>query len=321
MPNLLRACFAVFLVASVTGAHAQAPQFPAKPVRLVVGFSAGSQSDILARMISPALSEIWQHPVVIENRPGATGQLGAAVVAKAVPDGHTLLFSSSSFVINAALHQSLPYDPLKDFAGVSQIGFTTSVLVVSPALGVKSVKDLVTLGRERPGKLLFGSTGVGSSTYMNGEMFRMAADIKVVHVGFKGQPEFLVEIMGGRIHFAVAGLGSALPLIKDGRLLPLAVGIPLRSPLLPDVPTLEEILPSYKKDGSYALLAPAGTPRATLQKISRDFSRALAQPEVLEKMRGIGFVPAPTNPEEHNRIIRTQIENFSNVVRVAGLRQ
>ena len=303
-------------------AHAQtAPQFPSKPVRLVVGFSPGSQSDILARILGPKLSETWRQPVIIENRPGATGQIGASIVAKASPDGHTLLFTSASFVINAALQSSLPYDPLKDFAGVTQLGFTTGVLVVSPALGARSVRDLVALAQQRPGKLIFGSTGVGSNTHLSGETFRMAAGVQVTHVGFKGQPEFLIEIMAGRIHFAVPGLASALPLIKDGRLLPLAVGTPQRSPVLPGVPTIAEVLPKYEKDGSYALLAPARTPRPVLQGISKDVARALADREVLEKLNAIGFIPAPTTPEEHDQILRAQINTFSGVVRLIGLRQ
>ncbi len=304
----------------VTHAFAQLEAFPAKPVRLVVPFSAGSQTDIVSRTVGPKLAETWGQPVVIENRPGASGVIGADVVAKATPDGHTLLLTSSSFVIGAAMHTNLPYAPLRDFAGVTQIGYTTGVLVVAPSLGIKIVKELVALARERPGKILWGSTGVGASTYMNGELFRMASDIKITHVGFKGQPEFIIEILAGRVHFAFAGLGPALPFIKDGRLLALAVGIPRRSPILPDVPALAEVLPGYEKDGSYALLAPAKTPRAILGKISKDTARALDDMAVKQKLQTFGFVPAPTTPEEHDRILRAQIETFSKVVRVAGLR-
>ncbi len=317
--------FATAVAASMAVAAAQdvaqaQQNFPSKPVRIVVGLAAGSQSDIVARMIGRRLSEIWGQPVVVENRVGAGGTLGAAVVAKATPDGHTLLLASSSFVISAALHSNLPYDPLRDFAGITQLGFTTGVLVVGSTLGVKSVKDLIALAQARPGKIFYGSAGAGSSTHMSAERFKIAAGINTVHVGFKGQQEFLIEILAGRIHYAMAGLGPALPFLKDGRLLALAVGIPRRSPVLPDVPALVEVVPGYEKDGSYALLAPARTPRPILNQISKQVARTLNLPEVKQQLDSIGFVPAPTSPEEHDQILRAQIESFSKIVRIVGLR-
>ena len=316
-----------FVCAALTGfalvavhVFAQTQPFPAKPVRLVVPVSAGSQNDIMARILGPKLSDLWGHPVVIENRPGASGVIGADVVAKATPDGHTLLLTSAAFTISAAMSPALPYSPLRDFAGVTQVGFTTGVLVVAPSLGVKTVKEIIVLAQERSGKLLWGSVGVGSSTYMNGELFKMASGVKITHVGFKGQPEFIIEILAGRIHFAIAGLGPALPFIKDGRLLALAVGSPQRSPVLPNVPALAEVLPGYEKDGSYAMLAPAKTPRSIVNKIGKDVARVLDLAEVRQKLQAFGFVPAPTTPEEHDRILRAQIETFSRVARVAGLR-
>ena len=318
----MQATCSLVLVAIFAGAgKGQAQQaFPAKPVRIVVPFSPGSQTDIVARLVGPKLNGIWGQPVIIENRAGGSGVAGANLVAKAEPDGHTILLTSSAFVIGAALQNHLPYDAIKDFSGVTQIGYTTGVLVVSPELGVKSVAELIQFARNHSTKLLAGSTGPGSSTFMNVELFRMAAGVQVTHVGFKGQPEFLVEILGGRIHIAVAGLGPALPFIKNGRLLALAVGTPVRSSVLPDIPAMAEILAGYKKDGSYALLAPARTPRAIINRISSDIGRVLDLADVREPLERIGFVPSPTSPEEHDRILRAQIDTFSGIVHQAGLR-
>jgi tripartite-type tricarboxylate transporter receptor subunit TctC len=308
---------AVALVAGPAGAQ---QKFPGKPIRLVVAFTAGGTPDTLARMIAPRIGEAWGQPVVIENRPGAGGTLAAAIVAKAAPDGYTLLATSPAFAITAALHSSLPYDALKDFAGVAEIGYSTTALVVAPSLGVKSVKELIALAHAKPGFLLFGSAGAGSATHIGAERFRSAAGIKAQHVGFKGQPEFLIEIVAGRVHFGSAGLGPALPFLKDGRLVALAVATPQRSPVLPDVPAAPEVLPGWGRDGSQAWLAPAGTPRAIRAQISREMARALTHPEIKERLTNVGFQIAPSTPEEHEKRLRADIEAFSKVVRDAGLR-
>jgi tripartite-type tricarboxylate transporter receptor subunit TctC len=242
------------------------------------------------------------------------------MVAKAPPDGYMLLWTSAAFTISAALYSDLPYDPFKDFAGITRIGIGTGVLVVSPALGVKSVQDFIAYAQARPGKVLMGSSGAGSSTHMTGERFRLGAGIHSVHVGFKGVPEFLVEIMAGRIHFAIGGLATALPPIKEGKLLALAVTTPERSPLLPEVPALPEVMPGWTREGASALLAPAGTPRPIVMKISKEVGRILGLPDIRERMLTMGFVPDPCTPEEHERFLRAQIETFSGIVRLAGLR-
>ncbi len=296
------------------------PKYPTKPVRIVVGFSVGSATDITARMIGPRLSEKWGQPVIVENRPGAGGTLSAAVVAKATPDGHTLLLISASFAIGAALHASLPYDPLKDFTGVAQIGASAGALAVAPALGVRSVRELIALAQERPGKIFFGSAGAGSGIHMTAERFKMLAGIKSVHVGFRGQPEMLIEILAGRVHYGFPGLATSLHFINDGRLLALAVVTTKRSPLLPDVPTMAEVLPGFERDATHALLAPAGTPRFILRKVSADVASVLDLPEVRQQMQAMTFEPAPTSPEELDRIVRKMIGTFSMIVRSAGLR-
>lgn len=303
----------------VTPGYAQTGQkFPSKPVRVVTG-AFGSPSDILTRTIGPKLSEIWGQPVVAENRAGAAGMIGANLVAKAAPDGYTLLLISAQFAILAALQSNLPYDPLKDFAGVTQIGFSTSALVVAPALGVKTVKEFIAFAQAKPGQIFFSSGGAGSSTHINAEQFRFAAGIKAVHVGFKGTPDALIEVLGGRVHYCIVGLGAALPFIKDGRLVALAVSTPERSPLLPSVPAMAEVLPGFGREGSHSLLAPAGTPRPILNQISKEVGRILNLPDIKERLQAIGFHLEPTTPEEQDRIVRAQIATFSEVARRLGL--
>jgi tripartite-type tricarboxylate transporter receptor subunit TctC len=314
----LRIAIAAAIVATPGFTHAQ-QKYPSKPIRLIVPFSPGGTSDFLARTIIARMSESLGQPLVIETRTGAGGTIGAAIAAKATPDGYTLLISSAAFTITAAMQKNLPYDPLKDFCGITRLGFSTTALIVPPALGVRTTKDFIALALEKPGQIIFSSAGFGSSTHLNGERFRLAAGIKVKHVGYKGASDAMVEVMAGRAQYAIVSLQSSLASIKDGRLVALAVGTPQRSSLLPDVPTIAETLPGYARDGSHALLAPAGTPRAILNQISQEVRRVFELPEVKERLGNFDFVAAPTTPEEHDRILRADIATFSGVVRVAGL--
>ena len=295
-------------------------KFPVKPIRLVVAFTPGGTTDILARMVAPGMGETFGHPLVIENRPGAGGILAATIVAKAPPDGYTLLATSASLPINAVLNDNAQYNPLKDFASVGELGYSTTVLVVTPSLGVRTVKELVTLANSKPVKLLFGSTGAGSSTHLSAERFRIAAGFKAQHVGFKGQSEFLIEIIAGRIHFGSSGLIVSLPFIRDGKLVALVVATPQRSPVLPEIPAAPEVLPGWGRDGAQAWLAPAGTPRAIRERISKELARQLAQPETRERLQNMGFNVASTTPEEHEKNLRADIEVFSRIVKEVGLK-
>ena len=300
---------------------AQAQQkFPTKAIRFVVPFSPGGGTDTLARIIAQKMGENWGQSVVIENRTGAGGTIGANIVAKATPDGHTLLVSSPGFVISGALHHNLPYDPLKDFVGVTHLGVSKSMLVVTPTLGVKTLKDFIELAKARPGKIFFSSGGHGSSTHMNGERFRLAAGIKAVHVGFKGSSDAALEVIAGRVHYVITGLITVLPYIQDGRLVALGVLAPTRSPLFPDVPTLAEVLPGYTRDGSHVMLAPAGTPRAIVHQISNEVRRIFELPDVKERLKHYDYFLAPTTPEGLDKILRADIATFSEVVTLAGLR-
>ena len=294
--------------------------WPTRPVRLIVGFSPGSATDISARLLAPKLAELWGQPVVIENRSGAGSSIASAMAAQATPDGYTLLVISASFAINAVLRSNTGYDPLRDFTSVTQIGYSTGALVISPSFGIKSVKELIAAANERPGKILYGSAGAGSGIHMSTERFRMSAGIKITHVAFKGQPEMLIENLAGRVHLGMPGLGTSLGMIRDGRLLALAVVTPKRSPLLPDVPAMVEILPSFRRDASHALMAPAKTPRYIVNKISKDATRVLDMPDVKKQMEAIDFIPAPTPPEEFDKILRAMLVTFDEVARAAGLK-
>jgi tripartite-type tricarboxylate transporter receptor subunit TctC len=290
-------------------------------VRIVIGFSPGSATDITARLIGPKLSEIWGQSVIYENRSGAGGTLASTTVAQATPDGHTLLMVSAAFAITSVLQKDLPYNALKDFRGVAQIGSTTGALTVAPSLGVKSVKEFIALAKERGPKMLYSSTGAGSGIHLSTERFNMVAGIKPTHVAFKGQPEMIIEIVTGRVHYGFPGLGSVMPFIKDGRLPALAVNTPKRSPQLPNVPTLLEFLPDFERDAAHGLIAPARTPKPILAQISRDVARVVQMPDVKERMYAISFDPGTTTPEEYDEILRKQIEIFTKVAKAAGLLQ
>jgi tripartite-type tricarboxylate transporter receptor subunit TctC len=290
-------------------------------VRIVIGFSAGSSTDFTARVVGPKLSELWKQPVVFENRSGAGGSLANAMVAKATPDGYTLSMISASFAVNAVLAVKAPYDPVKEFDAVAQIGYSTSVLTVSSSLGIKTVKELIAMANANPGKFFFGSTGAGSGTHMTTTRFNMAAGIKPTHVAFKGQPELLIEIVTGRVHFGIPGLGASLPMIREGKLVPLAVVTPKRAPQLPDVPAMVEVLPTFERDATHGIMAPAATPRAVREKISRDIARVLENPEVRKQFEAINFVPAHMPPDEYQKVILGLLVSFERVAREAGLKK
>ncbi len=300
-------------------AHAQQQKFPSKPIRMVVPFSAGSQTDILARLLGQKMNENWGQQVVIDNRPSAGGTIAAGIVASAPADGHTLMVHSVGHAINASLYSRLSFDTLRDFAGVSQIASVPNVLVVSNTLGVKSVKDLIALAKQKPGAINFGSAGIGSGTHINGEQFKVAAAIDVVHIPYKGTPEALTDTMTGRIHLFFSPLVPALPFIREGRLVALAVSTSARSPVLPDVPTVAEAaLPGFEYDQWYGMLAPRATPKPVLDQISKEVARILDLPDVRKTFQTQGAVAKPSTPEQFDAFIRAEITKLAKVIKAAG---
>ena len=313
----LLALTAIFTMPAI----ALAQNFPAKPIRMVMSTTAGSQPDAIARMIAQKMSERWGRPVIVDNRPGAGGALAAPLVAKAAPDGHTLLYVLPNFVISPALHPGFNYSSLKEFAGIGQIGFSTNLLVATPSLGAKTINDFITVAKAQPGKIIFGSSATGSASHLSGMRFNTLAGIKVVHVAFKGGPDAAIEILGGRTHYTVATLGVALAFIKEGKLLALAVTTPQRTPVLPGVPSLSELMPEFKNtETSHGLLAPAGTPLPIRQQISKELARDLDLPDIKERLNTIGYVIAPSTPEAYDKILRDQFETVVKLVQDAGLR-
>jgi tripartite-type tricarboxylate transporter receptor subunit TctC len=297
-----------------------AQNYPGRPIRMVVAFTAGSASDLLARRIAPKMSENWSQQVVVDNRAGAGGTLAAGIVAKSAPDGYTLLVHSIAFAMNAALYSRLPYDPLRDFSYVSQINVSTSLLVVSPKLGVKSVSELIALAKQKPGQLSYSSSGIGSGTHLNGEMFKFAAGIDVVHVPYKGVPEALLDVATGRVQYFIAPLVPALPFIRDGRVLPLAVTTARRSSVLPDLPAMSEFLPGYDFQSWFGVFAPAATPRPIVDKLSREIARIVDLPDIAKQFAAQGEEGRSSSPEEFSRFVRGEIERYRKVVKAAGIR-
>ena len=312
------ACIAAAVVASAAMAQ---DNFPDHPIRFIVPFTAGSATDIVARTVGESMSRTLGQPIVIENRPGAGGTVGANVVAKSTPDGYTLLVPSAGHVANPGIYKELPYDTLKDFAGVTPLASLPNVLVVSPAKGYKTVKDLVANAQAHPGQLNYASAGKGSATHMNAEIFRDAAKFDAVHVPYKGTPEAMTEVIGQRVDFFFAPLASSLPQIKDGRLQALAVGTAQRSPLLPDVPTTVEA--GYPKSDYIfwvGLLAPAATPKPVIEKLNAAALKALADPAIHEKLRTLGAEPMPMQPAEFDAFLREETARMTKVLQAAGIK-
>jgi len=298
--------------------------YPARPVHILVGFTPGGGPDITARYLAQKLGETWKQQVIVDNRPGAGGTLAAHAVARAAPDGYTLLSVSSAHAVAAAIYPKLPYDTQKDLAGVTQTAASSYVLTVAPALGVGSVAELIARAKANPGQLNFSSAGVGSGTHFAGEMFKAMAGIDVVHVPFKGIPEALTETVTGRVQFFMAPIANAVNLVREGKLKGLAVSSAKRDALLPDLPTVAEAgagsgLSGYESILWFGLLVPAGAPRALLAKLNRDATRVLEAPETRQRWAPIGLDPRPTSPEDFDRLIRDDIAVFSRIAKSASI--
>ncbi len=300
---------------------ALAQNFPTQPVRFVVPFTAGSGTDIIARTVGEAMSRGLGQPVVIENRPGAGGTIAAALVAKGEPDGHTILVHSSGHALNPAIYPNLPYDTLKDLTGITPLASLPNVMVVSPQRGWKTVADAVAAAKARPGALNYASAGQGSATHLNAEKFKLQAGIDAVHVPFKGTPEAIGDIIGGRNDWFFAPLASALPLIKDGKLQALAVSTPQRAPALPQVPTTVEAgVPGSEYIFWVGMIAHAGTPPAILKRLNDEAIKALDNPEVKERLARVGADPMPMTQERFNAFIRSEMETAARIAKAANLK-
>ncbi|MES2191582.1 MAG: tripartite tricarboxylate transporter substrate binding protein [Pseudomonadota bacterium] len=305
----------------VSTAWAQAPagqDYPNKIIKIIVPFTAGSATDIMARIVGEKLSASMGQGVVVENRPGAGGTLGAAQVAKAEPDGYTLLVVSTGHVVNPALYGSLPYDTVGDFAGVSPLAALPSVLVVGAGSPIKSVSDLIAQAKANPGKLNYASAGVGSATHVNAEKFRAVSGIQLTHIPFKGTPETIVEVSSGRVDFMFTPVLASIPSIRDNRMRALAVSTAKRSSALPDVPTVAEAgVPGFVFDFWIGLLAPAKTPRPIVNKLNAEVRKVMAQPDVIERMAKLGAEPMPMAPERFDAYIKEEFNTLGAIMKAA----
>jgi tripartite-type tricarboxylate transporter receptor subunit TctC len=295
--------------------------FPGRPIRVLVGFSAGSTTDIMARTVGQKMNEAWGQPVVVDNRPSAGGILASVTVATAAPDGYTLLSVSAGHAVSAALYSKLPYDTLNDFAGVTLFATVPSILVVSPGSGVKSVKELIALARSKPGAFNYSSPGIGSANHLAGELFKSLAKIDVSHVPFKGIPEALTAPLQGSVLFNFSPIVNVLPLARGGKLVALATSTGKRAAAMPELPTIAEAgVPGYAFDPWFGLLTTAKTPRSVVAKLNREVTRILGLPDVKERLLALGAEPTPTTPEQFDAHVRSEVAKFRKIIQDANIK-
>jgi tripartite-type tricarboxylate transporter receptor subunit TctC len=303
-------------------AHGAAAEFPSKPIRILVGGATGGGVDITARILAKSLSESMRQQCVVENRAGASGNIASELVAKAAPDGYTLLMGTiAPLAINPSLYANLTFDPARDFAPLSRAADSTNVLVVHPSLPARSVKELIAIAKARPGQLLFGSAQTGSAGHLAGELFNTAANVKTVHVPYKGGAPAMIDLISGQLQMIFATIITAAPQIKSGRVRALAVTTAKRSAAMPELPTMDEAgLRGFEVNNWYGLVAPAKTPPDIVKLLNREIVNALSQPDVRDVMLKQGLDPAPSTPEEFGAYIRSEIAKWRKVVQASGAR-
>ena len=303
-------------------AAAPTPAFGTKPMRLIVPYPPGGTTDIVARPIAKGLQEVLGQPVIVENKPGAGGNIGMAHVAHAPGDGQTLAVSAvSTLAIGATLYTRLPYDVLRDLAPVTQLAAVPNVLVVHPSVPATSVRELIAYAKAHPGELKFGSAGTGTTVHLSGELFKMLAGIDIEHIPYKGAAPAMVDLLGGRVDLMFDFLSSALPHIKDGKLRALGVTSTKRSPLLPYLPAIAEAgVPGYEVYTSFGVLAPAGTPPAVLGRLHDAIVKVLRSEQMKEVLAGLGAQPIGDTPEQFSATLKKEVEKWAPVVKASGAR-
>jgi len=322
MRRVTKVVLAALCSAALHPAAAQSTgSYPNRPIRLVMPAAPGGPVDVIGRTVGNGLAEALGQTIVMDNRAGAGGIIGAEIVARGNPDGYTLMFAHSGpLAIEAAIHSKLSYSPVKDFAPVSLVAASPYVLIVSPASPAKSVKDLIALAQSRSGKFHFASGGIGTGLHMAGELLNLAAGIKMVHVPYKGAAPSMTALMSGEVDTMFNGVSSALPHVKAGRIRALAISSAQRSPLLPDLPTVAESGFTYETAGWYGLVAPAGTPQAVTAKLQSHLQKALNTPVMKERLANQGVDGIASTPEQLTRHLRAELEKWTAVVKAAGLK-
>jgi tripartite-type tricarboxylate transporter receptor subunit TctC len=298
-----------------------AQAYPAKPVHVIISFPPGSSTDIVGRIVTQKLSEYWGQPVPTENRGGAGGTIAAAAVAKAAPDGYTLLIDSSAHSVSPAIYAKLPYDTLKDFVDIAPLAGQPNVLVALPGSKTKSVADLVTDAKANPGKINFASAGIGSGTHLNLEKFKLVTGADVTHIPYKGTQEVITDLLGGRVDYYFAPISAALSNIREGKLRAVAVSSARRSGSLPEVPTVAESgVPGFEFTLWFGVWGPAGMPADVVDKISRDVNRALADPGVRERLAKLGNDTMIMTPAQFSQFVRREVDDYARVTKAAGIK-
>jgi tripartite-type tricarboxylate transporter receptor subunit TctC len=299
---------------------ASAQQYPSKPIRFVVPYPAGGPLDTVARLLAQKVSEGVGQPVVVDNKPGAGGNIGADIVAKSPADGYTILMGAvATHAINPTLYASIPYDAMRDFAPITQVASTPNVLVVNSSIPAASVREFIAHAKANPGKLNFGSGSTGSAGHLAGELFKAMAGVEMTHVPYKGAAPAMTDLIGGNIQLMFDNLASSLAQVRAGKIRALAVTTARRSPLAPELPTVAESgLPGFDISTWFGVFAPAGTPREALERLHAQFTRALAAPDVREKMLNLGAEPVGSKPEEFASYIRAEAEKYARVIKASG---
>ncbi len=311
----------VLLFFALLHVSAMAQQWPSKPVRWLIPYPPGGSAEILARPIAQKLTELWGQPVVLDFRPGAGGTIATEAVAKAAPDGHTIIVVLAAHAINESLYSRLPYDTLRDFAPVTLAASLPLIVVTPPSLPANSIKELIALGKAKPGSLNFASAGNGNTSHLAGELFKNTAGIQMEHVPYKGSGPAVIALLAGEVSLMFDSISSSLAQIKAGKLKALAVTSAKRSHAMPQLPTVAESgLPDFIVDGWYGILAPAGTPPAIINKMNADIVRAMQAPEVRERITGFGYDIIGSTPEQFSTHLRSEVERWSKVVKASGAR-
>ena len=313
----------LIVVAAFAGAGttAFAQDYPTRPIRLILGFAPGGSTDLVARVVAQKMAESWGQQVVVDNRPGANGMIGADLVAKASPDGYSLLISSiGPMAINASLYK-MPYDIVADFAPLTYTGNVTNLLVVHPSVAAANVKELIALAKAQPGKLTFGSSGTGGAPHMAVELFKILAKVNVVHVPYKGGGPAMADLVGGQISGSFASMPSSIPFVRGGKLRALAVTAPKRSPAEPQIPTISEAgIPGFAVLDWQGLFTTAKTPSAVVAKLNAEVVRILALPDVAEKLAVAGVEIQTSTPKEWGDFVKAEIAKWAKVVKEAGIK-
>jgi tripartite-type tricarboxylate transporter receptor subunit TctC len=311
----------VFSVLLALPATAAGVDFPGKPARIIVAFPPGAATDIVGRILAQKLTEMWGQSVIVENRAGAAGTIGTDVVAKAAPDGYTMLLGTlGNLSANPSLYRNLPFNMERDFIPVSLVVMVNFVMVVHPSMPVKTVKELIALARSKPGELNYSSSGAGGLPHLAGELFKSMAGVSVVHIGYKGSVPSFTDLLGGRINYTIDNLPLALQYIKSGRLRALAVVGPKRQPMLPDVPTMVEAgIPGYELTNWFGLMVPAGTPRDIVTRINADIAKIMKMPDVRERLYGMAAEPVGSTQEHFSAFLKSETAKWAKVIKDGGI--